>query len=112
MIDSYSFGRIVVNGQIYKSDLILYPDKIDNKWWRKNGHLLQKEDLNDILVFNPEVLVVGTGAYGLMKVPEETKKFVESKGITLIVEETGEAYKTYNKLKDQKKIVAAFHLTC
>ena len=47
-----------------------------------------------------------------MKVPEETKKFLESKGITLIAEETGEAYKTYNKLKDQKKVVAAFHLTC
>jgi hypothetical protein len=112
MIDSYSFGKIVVDGETYITDIILYPNKIDDKWWRKSGHLLLKEDLKDIIQFNPDVLVVGTGAYGLMKVPGETKKFIESKGIKLIVEETSEAYKIYNELKDQKKVVAAFHLTC
>lgn len=112
MIDSYSFGKIVVDGEIYTSDLILYPNKIDDKWWRKSGHLLQKEDLKDIILSNPEILIVGTGAYGLMKVPIETKNFIESKGITLITEKTDEAYKTYNKIKNQKKIIAAFHLTC
>jgi hypothetical protein len=112
MIDSYSFGKIVVDGQIYTSDIILYPNKIDDKWWRKSGHLLQKEDLKDIIQSNPEILIVGTGAYGLMKVPIETKNFIESKRITLIAEKTGEAYKTYNKIKNQKKIIAAFHLTC
>ena len=64
MIDSYSFGKIVVDGQSYTSDLILYPDKIDDKWWRKSGHLLLKEDLKDIIHFNPDILIVGTGAYG------------------------------------------------
>lgn len=112
MIDTYSFGKIVIDGQIYTSDLIIYPDKIDDKWWRKNGHLLQKEDLKEIIQLNPEILIVGTGANGLMKVPIETKKFIKSKGITLISEKTGNAYKTYNKLKNQKKIIAAFHLTC
>lgn len=112
LIDSYSFGRIVIDGKTYTSDLILYPDKIDDSWWRKSGHILQKEDLTDVIQYNPEVLIVGTGANGLMKVPDETKEFVESKGIELIVEETKKAYETYNELKKEKKIVAAFHLTC
>ena len=112
MIDSYSFGKIVIEGKTYTSDVILYPDKVDDSWWRKSGHLLQKEDLRDVIQYNPDVLIVGTGAYGLMKVPEETKKFVEAKGIKLISEETGEACETYNGFKEKRKVVAAFHLTC
>ena len=112
MIESYSLGRIVIDGKIYTSDLILYPDKIDDSWWRKSGHILRREDLTDVVQYNPGVLIVGTGANGLMKVPNETKEFVESKGIELIVEETKKACETYNELKKKKKIVAAFHLTC
>ena len=112
MIDSYSFGKIVIDGKTYTSDVILYPDKVDESWWRKDGHLLQKEDLIDVIQYNPEVLIVGTGAYGLMKVPDETKQFLEAKEIELIAEETGKAYKTYNELKEKRKVIAAFHLTC
>ena len=43
-IDSYSFGRIVINGKTYTSDVIIFPDKVDASWWRKEGHLLQLAD--------------------------------------------------------------------
>ena len=112
MIDSYSFGRMVIDGKTYTSDVILYPDKVDDSWWRESGHLLQKEDLRDVIQYNPEILIVGTGAYGLMKILDETKQFLETEGIELISEETKEACKIYNELKERKKAVAAFHLTC
>ena len=112
MIDSYSFGKIVIDGKMFTSDLIIYPDEVNDNWWRKNGHLLQKEDLTEIIKYNPEVLIVGTGDNGLMKVPNDTKQFLESKGIELISEETRKACDIYNKLKGKRKIVAAFHLTC
>ncbi len=103
---------MVIDGKTYTSDVILYPDKVDDSWWRKSGHLLQKEDLRDVIQYNPEILIVGTGAYGLMKILDETKQFLEAKGIELISEETKEAGKIYNELKERKKVVAAFHLTC
>jgi hypothetical protein len=112
MIESYSFGRIVIDGKTYTSDVIIYPDNVNDSWRRKNGHLLQKEDLRDIIQFNPEVLIVGTGDNGLMKVPNDTKQFLESKGIELISGETSKACDIYNKLKGRRNIVAAFHLTC
>jgi hypothetical protein len=112
MIESYSFGTIKIDGKTYTSDIILYPDRVDDNWWRKSGHLLQKEDIKDIIKFQPDVLVVGTGASGLMEVPSEIKEFVESKGIDIIVEKTKDACKTFNKLKDKKRVVGAFHLTC
>jgi hypothetical protein len=66
MIDSYDFGRITINGRSYDQDLIIFPDKIKAGWWRKEGHRLQMEDLDDVLESEPEVLIVGTGYYGEM----------------------------------------------
>ena len=99
-------------GKIYTSDIIIYPDKINGNWWRKTGHLLQKEDLKDILNHKPEILIIGTGRYGVMKVPEETRNFIKSKKIKIIIEKTKKACEIYNELKDKKKVIAAFHLTC
>jgi len=112
MIDSYDFGRIVINGKRYNSDLIVFPDKVRDGWWRKEGHRLHVEDLKDVLEAKPEVLVVGTGYSGLMRVPHETRKYVESEGIELIAQNTAEACETLNRLVKSRKVVAALHLTC
>ena len=112
MIDSYDFGRIVINGKRYNSDLIVFPDKVREGWWRKEGHRLHVEDLKDVLEAKPEMLVVGTGHSGLMTVPPETRKHVESEGIELIAQKTTEACKTFNRLVKSRKVVAALHLTC
>jgi hypothetical protein len=102
----------VIDGQVFTSDVIIYPDRIDASWWRKEGHQLQVEDIEGILKAKPEVLVVGTGAIGRMRVMPETAKKLEEAGIKLIARQTGEAWKLYNELAKSAKIVAALHLTC
>ncbi len=112
MIDSYDFGKIVIDGKHYTSDVIIYPDRVDASWWRKRGHELHPEDLKEVVEEKPTVLVVGTGKWGLMEVLPETRDFLRSKGIKLIVEETDDACKTYNRLRDSERVIAALHLTC
>jgi hypothetical protein len=112
MIDSYDFGRIVVDGKACTSDVIIFPDRVKDNWWRKEGHALHIEDIESVIKENPEVLIVGTGKYGLLKVLPETKEFIESKGIELIVEPTDKACEMYNEISKDKKAVAALHLTC
>ena len=58
MIDSYSFGEIVINGKRYTSDVIIFSDSVDDNWWRKSGHLLHKDDLKEGFgeVYIPEAL--------------------------------------------------------
>ena len=112
MIDSYDFGRIVINGKRYNTDLIVFSDKVTDGWWRKEGHRLHVEDLKDVLEVKPEVLVVGTGYSGLMRVPPETRRYVESEGIEFIAQKTAEACETFNRLVKSRKVVAALHLTC
>jgi hypothetical protein len=112
MIDSYGFGRIVINGKRYNSDLIVFSDKVRDGWWRKEGHRLHVEDLKDVLESKPEVLVVGTGYSGLMRIPLETRRYVESEGIEFLAQKTAEACETFNRLVKSRKVVAALHLTC
>jgi hypothetical protein len=113
VIDSCNFGQIIIDGQRYTSDVIVFPDKVKADWWRKEGHRLCVEDIKEILEEKPNVLVVGTGYSGLVKILPETEKYVKSRGVELIAQRTGEAYKTFNRLVQSGKfVIAAFHLTC
>ena len=112
MIESYSFGRIVVDGKSYTSDLIVLPDRVVEHWRRKSGHRLVPEDLEPLLEGLAGTLVVGTGSSGLMRVPVETLEYLESAGFEVIVQRTGEACETYNRLAEQDPAIAALHLTC
>ncbi len=111
-IDSYQFGQIVVSGQKYTSDVIIFPDRVRDNWWRKTGHQLCLEDITEVITENPEVLVVGTGASGLMKVLPEVERAVKTQGIKLIAEATAKACHIYNQLCQSQRAVAALHITC
>ena len=111
MIESYSFGNIRIDGKEYTNDVIILGSKIIS-WWREQGHYAQVADFGDI-PDDTEILVIGTGASGVMKVAGEVVEHFKKRKIKLIMQMTGEAVKTFNKLNEEKKKVAgAFHLTC
>ena len=113
MIENYSFGQMLINGKKYNSDLIIFKDYICDSWWRKEGHNLCIDDIKEIINKKPDVLIIGTGNFGLMKVPKELIENIKLSGIKqVIVKKTGDACNEYNKLCKKKIIVAAFHLTC
>ena len=112
IIDSYHFGEIVINGKKYSSDVIIFPDSVRHNWWRKRSHQLRLEDIAEVITEKPEVLIVGTGASGLVEVLPEVKEGVKARGIKLIVEPTSDACHTYNQLCRSQRAVAALHLTC
>ena len=102
-----------VDGAEYTADLLVFPDRITPNWWRRQGHSLAVEDLDDVLGFKPEVLVIGKGASGLMEIPALTEKVLQEKGIELIAENTGQAWGLFNEqIEKGRKVVGAFHLTC
>lgn len=111
-IDSYSFGRIVINKKTYTSDVIIYPGRVDASWWRKEGHLLQFADVAEALQAKPDVLVIGTGYAGVMRVPRETVDRIAAQGIEVKVERTSKAVELYNDLQGAKTVIAALHITC
>ena len=111
-IDSYRFGLIAVGGKEYSSDIIISPAGVKSDWWRKRGHELCLEDIAGVITENPEVLVIGTGASGLMKVLPDVQQATRARSIKLIAEATDKACDTYNQLSQSQRVAAALHLTC
>jgi len=112
MIDSYSFGTITIDGNKFTKDLIIFPYKINTNWRRKTSHLLSEADIAEILDYKPEVLIIGTGASGLMKVDDKVKDNLKTLGIEFIIKKNFEAVTEYNRIYKDKKVVCALHLTC
>ena len=112
MIDSYNFGKIVMNGKAFNQDVIIYPDRVNSSWWRRQGHNLCWDDIREIIAFKPEILIIGKGQPGLMKVPADLRARIEEQGIKLFIAGTVKAVQKYNSVCESKRAVAALHLSC
>ena len=112
MIDSHRFGLMIIGGRQYTADLKIIDGVVVPEWWRREGHSICVEDIADIAAAKPDILILGTGVYGLMKVPERFKRQLESLGIELLAEPTEKAVALYNQLHGERNVAAGFHLTC
>jgi hypothetical protein len=110
-LEGYSFGRLTVDGREETKDVIVLPERVLRGWWRREGHGLVLEDLDDVLDELPERLLVGTGAYGQMHPDLATLETLRARGIEVEVLTTGEAVARYDQL-DPRQTAAALHLTC
>ena len=113
MIESCSFGQMVVDGQKYTSDLIIYPDgHVEDCWWRQFGHRFSSDDIEKLIKSEPQVIVAGTGVSWLMKPEKTLVKLLQKKSIKFISEPNQKAIMIYNELFSHKRVGACFHLTC
>ena len=120
MIEEYHFGSITIDGKNYNYDVEVRWNGEILKWWRKESHVIDVEDLERALKQNPEIIIIGTGESGMARVTEMAKSEIKSKGIELIIDLTEEAVKTFNVVCQdseeeegkQKKVIGLFHLTC
>ena len=114
MIDQYTTGsHMTVDGTKYHQDLKIIRGEVKGNWWRRQGHRLDTNDIQDILSAKPEVLVIGTGYAGNLHIPGAVRQKIENHHIKIIAATTADATKTFNRLEAEGKNVAgAFHLTC
>lgn len=112
-IESYSFGSITIDGQTFSEDVTIRPSGITS-WWRKEGHLLQTADITPLITDNPDILVVGTGYSGGMRIALDVEKLCADRKVELLANRTTNACQIFNRLAKQSEIVviAALHLTC
>ena len=112
MIEEFKFGFFRINGKEYYDDIKILGSTI-KQWPDRERHDVKLINLKDILEFNPELLIVGIGASGLLKVPKEIEQHLRQKNIKLLVQKTTEACESYNKaITEKKKVAALFHGTC
>lgn len=118
MIRSYAFGKMEIDGTTFSSDLMIFPDgRVRDNWYRKSGHVLTLDDLSELTLSRPELIIAGTGAYGRMAMAPGLSQDLEQMGIEIRAMETGKAVSLYNEMIEnrtpaQPQPGACFHLTC
>jgi hypothetical protein len=113
-IESYSPGHVVVDGVDLNRDVIVLPDRMLPNWWRRDGHSLVIEDLEDVLDELPERLIVGCGYAGRLEPDPSVIEALARRGVKIEALPTPDAVARFEELaaRDPAVVAAALHLTC
>ncbi len=114
VIHDYTFGKMTVGDRTFARDLIIFPSgHIAGNWYRKQGHLLVRQDIDPLLETRPDRIVIGTGVYGRMQVDKALVTFFDRSGIKADIAASTDAVPIYNThVQRNIKFGACFHLTC
>jgi len=116
-IDGYRFGEITIGRTTYAHDVYLLVDGTVKK--RKKdiareeyhtAHAVGPKELERVCRAGPEVLFVGTGETGAVKLNEEALRYLSQRSIDCKAMPTPEAIEAYNK--SGKRKAALIHVTC
>lgn len=109
-IEEVAFSKLVCNGKVYRAPLLIFPDRVDGRWWRQDGTAFSPEDFDRVIENKPEVVVLGIGFTAKVRVPDETIERFKAEKIECIVRDTSEAAEIFNSMVGNRKVVGAFHL--
>lgn len=111
-IEEYKFGSFVIDGRKYLDDIKIINGKA-RCWSARERHILKLVDVKDLIESKPEIILIGTGASGLLQVSAEIKDEIMRKRIALYTDKTDSACKIFNEIiKKGKRVAALFHATC
>jgi len=123
-IERFSWGEFIVNGEVHSAadkdhirgagkDIRIVNGKV-SAWEERHGHKLTPEMITGISRKEVDILIIGIGVHGLIKVPKETRKAISKMGIPeLILAPTPEACRRYNQLtREGKRVALLAHGTC
>jgi uncharacterized protein len=106
LFTGYGSGYVLVNQKRYDNNLITMPDHIIENWQVQTFEQLSEEHFELLLPFQPEIVLLGTGAILQFPSPLVTKKLTSVK-IGVEVMDTNAACRTYNILMAEGRNVAA-----
>lgn len=112
-IEGISFGRLILDGHTYTTDLLIYPDgRVQEDWRRDRGHSLALGDIAGLVETDPDVIVAGTGVNGRMRPDADLEERLLAWGIQLQAAPNEQASEIFNDRIRTERVGACFHLTC
>ena len=97
---------VSINGKAFDQSLIITSTKLDENWSIDTIGQLSPEHIDQILSFNPELIIIGTG-HKLIFPPAESYSSIINRGIGVDFMDTQAACRTYNILKSEDRDVVA-----
>lgn len=121
-VEDTGFGYVVIDGVRYEYDVVLCgekvlrrPKELSRKYRGLYGHTpLSTEEMKELLNLCPEarIVVIGTGQYGALPVPEEAIREAEKRGKRVIMLRTPEVSGKLSELSGEGRVLAVIHVTC
>ena len=106
VITSYDQGSISINGKEFNQSLIITGTRLDENWDLKIIDSLQPDHIDQILSFEPELILIGTGKK-LVFPPVEIYSGIIARGLGVDFMDTQAACRTYNILMSEGRDVVA-----
>ena len=118
-IESTEFGSITIDGTLYSHDVLIRlsgevakrKKKLSKKYYG-TSHIISLEEAEFVYEKGCDILVLGTGQYGNVKLSPEAAEFFAHHGCRVTLLPTPDAVKIYNKLMGKFKAIGLFHVTC
>jgi hypothetical protein len=116
-ITKTEFGSIRIGGEVYKRDVIIRLGGKVKKRKKKlskavygTSHIISLNEAKHIYEKGADLLVVGTGQYGLVQLSDEAAKYFERRKCKVKLRPTPEAIQVWNEAKGD--VIGLFHVTC
>ena len=106
VITAYDSGSIAINGKNFCHSLILQQTRLEQQWPVSDIGQLAATHIAQILDFQPELVVIGTGEKLVFPVAEVYADLIR-RGIGVEFMDTGAACRTYNILSGEGRNVVA-----
>jgi hypothetical protein len=116
-IEGTEFGSITIDGKTYEHDVVIrLSGKVDKRQKKLSkaqygtSHIISKAEAKSVFEDGCELLVIGAGQQGNVRLSPEAGAYFEKKGCRVIVEPTPEAMRSFNESRDKK--AGLMHVTC
>jgi hypothetical protein len=116
-IDHTKFGAIAVEGTVFEHDIMIRLDGQVKKRKKKlskaiygTSHVISLDEARHVYEKGADLLVVGTGQYGLVELSEEANDYFKRKGCRVELLPTPEAIRAWNEAEGA--VIGLFHVTC
>ncbi len=106
VITAYGENSVSINGKPFKQSLIITRTKLNEDWDVSMVELLQAEHIDQILSFNPELIIIGTGNKLIFPAAEVYSGIIKH-GIGVDFMDTRAACRTYNILMSEGRHIVA-----
>lgn len=116
-IISAGWGRMDVEGLDRGRDLKLWPGGGRHWDWKEcgtgHGRGVQQGDVEELLLKGSQVVIITTGRFRRLRVPETVVRYLQERGTEVLVLDTKSGIDRYNQLAEQGVAVGGlFHSTC
>jgi uncharacterized protein len=106
VITAYDDGSVSVNGKAFSQSLIITSSQLDENWDIAGIELLTADDVDRVLSYQPELIIIGTGNKLIFPAVEVYSAIIKL-GIGVDFMDTRAACRTYNILMSEGRDVVA-----